>query len=380
VKYSDPSDFARALDRAVGIDTKFADAHRETTVFSDNGLSIALEMPYQGYRFGMLEALRKRDPVDAVSVPTFGAIVVSPSTIDAPDIVKLVLERDGKVVPPIVNLLEPSTMTTRLGVKAVLHAGLVTYPCSAFDPDATVRVIAIPAYGENIEVRLPFDELLMFSAKRSSTLSALLGKEAVDVETRLGKPSSVDGRWWTYEVDGGVVHIYFDADSRVVESVDPPAYDTRGFKKRETASPPPTATTAQSASPSGPSSTPSVVPALTVPTPSPLLGLSKDEVNAKLGSPSLRDRDVWNYDGPSGTLRITFTDGHVSSVRPDDFNLESLTVARKASPPAPTSPAPPAPAPPEAVAKCGDGHFVYVATGAKTCAGHGGIAMWFKKP
>src|SRR6516165_6881613 len=92
VKYSDPSDFARALDRAVGIDTKFADAHRETTVFSDNGLSIALEMPYQGYRFGMLEALRKRDPVDAVSVPTFGAIVVSPSTIDAPDIVKLVLE------------------------------------------------------------------------------------------------------------------------------------------------------------------------------------------------------------------------------------------------------------------------------------------------
>jgi hypothetical protein len=31
-----------------------------------------------------------------------------------------------------------------------------------------------------------------------------------------------------------------------------------------------------------------------------------------------------------------------------------------------------------AVAQCGDGVFVFVATGSKTCAGHGGVAKWLK--
>jgi hypothetical protein len=66
-----------------------------------------------------------------------------------------------------------------------------------------------------------------------------------------------------------------------------------------------------------------------------------------------------------------------SEVRPTTLDLRAF--APPAAPlkaPAPTV-APP-PASEDAVAQCGDGLFVYVATGSRTCAGHGGVAKWLK--
>jgi hypothetical protein len=80
---------------------------------------------------------------------------VSPSRIDAPDIVKIVVERDGKVVAPRLSELKPTVLTTRMGAKALLHAGTIIYPCSAFDPDAAVRVIAIPEAGRTLSQSSP---------------------------------------------------------------------------------------------------------------------------------------------------------------------------------------------------------------------------------
>jgi hypothetical protein len=102
-------------------------------------------------------------------------------------------------------------------------------------------------------------------------------------------------------------------------------------------------------------------------------------VTARLGRASLETGGVWSYDGPSGTLRVSFTNGRVSSVKPDDYDLATLAPGSTspASRPKPSAPAKP---PPGAIAQCGDGQFVFVTTDSKVCAGHGDVAVWFVKP
>lgn len=372
-KYTDRTEFTRALDAAVGVDTTFADAHSSISISSRDALSISVRFPYQAYRESVLDALRKRDPIDAITVPSSVSVSVFVFRIDAPDIVKVVVERDGKVVPARLNQLKTRLLTTALGARALLHEGSVLYPCAAFDPDASVRVIAIPEAGSNIVAELPSDQLLMFSAKRSEAAVSLMGKPSTVVEARLGKPAEVDGSRWLYNLESGLMRVYF-SDEKTVTQIEPPAYDLRRFKKKEPSVVSlPSPATAQQPAPVQPR-TPSVTRE-----PSPLIGLTKDQVVAKFGPPSVTNADVLYYDRPAGTLRIYMTEGRVSSVKPEDFDLASLAPLPKPSAATPV-PATPAPPPAGAVAKCGDGQFVFVATGDQTCAGHGGVGVWVKKP
>jgi hypothetical protein len=231
-KHNDRTTFARALDAAVGVDTTFADAHTSIRVVSTDELSIRARTPYQAYREAVLEALRKRDPIDLIGVPTSVSIDVFVFQIGAPDIIKVIVERDGKAVTPRLNQLKPRTLTTALGATTVLHEGSVFFPCAAFDPDAVVRVIAIPGAGSNIVADLPSDQLLMFSAKRSEAAVSLIGRPSTEVEARLGKPSQADGSRWLYNLESGLMRVYFNNDQKVIE-IEPPAYDLRRFKKRE---------------------------------------------------------------------------------------------------------------------------------------------------
>ena len=79
-------------------------------------------------------------------------VIVSPSQIDSPDIEKVIVQRNGAVVPPLRSTLAPRQMVTRMNAKSMIHGGTVTYPLSAFEPGAgvTVTIIAIPASGANI--------------------------------------------------------------------------------------------------------------------------------------------------------------------------------------------------------------------------------------
>lgn len=79
-------------------------------------------------------------------------VIVSPSQIDSPDIEKVIVQRNGAVVPPLRSTLAPRQMVTRMNAKSMIHSGTVTYPLSAFEPGAgvTVTIIAIPASGANI--------------------------------------------------------------------------------------------------------------------------------------------------------------------------------------------------------------------------------------
>jgi hypothetical protein len=120
------------------------------TIYYSRDIDIAAVSPYATFRVQLQEAIRKREPVSSIEFPSGIAIAVSPSTINAPDVIKLIVERDGKEIPPIQNGLEPRILTTRAGLTTTLHAGILLFPCSAFMPGARVTVTAIPESGANM--------------------------------------------------------------------------------------------------------------------------------------------------------------------------------------------------------------------------------------
>ena len=83
----------------MGVDNAAMTIKPVSTVHYSEGLFIGLLSPYTSYRTAVAEALRKREDVAAVQVQRDIRIVVSPSRIDAPDIVRVLVERDGKPVP-----------------------------------------------------------------------------------------------------------------------------------------------------------------------------------------------------------------------------------------------------------------------------------------
>lgn len=158
-KNPDPNDFIRALDAAVGISPTSSVLDRALLISYSEELSVIAFWPYDTFRTSLLEAIRKKEPISTGIVPLGVRIVVSPSRIDAPDIEKIVVERDGKTISPIATTLRSTELATRLGAKRMIHAGEVTYACSAFAPGAFVTVTAIPTAGENL-VKIVADETL----------------------------------------------------------------------------------------------------------------------------------------------------------------------------------------------------------------------------
>lgn len=114
-----------------------------------------IDGPYAAYRRELAERLRKMEPITGIIFTPGVAVHVTPTKIDDPDVVKIVVQRDGKIVLPLTTSLRPKVFTTALGGRAVLHSGAVTYPQAAFAPGATVTVIAIPEDGENCELKMP---------------------------------------------------------------------------------------------------------------------------------------------------------------------------------------------------------------------------------
>jgi hypothetical protein len=111
------------------------------------------------YRRTLAEYLRMGDPLARIPwIPT-AVINVSPMQLGAPDITRVVVERDGKPVPPRDHALKPMTFTNGSGDSAVIHAGDVKYSMSAFAPGATVSIRAVPSAGEPFTMTLDEGQL-----------------------------------------------------------------------------------------------------------------------------------------------------------------------------------------------------------------------------
>jgi len=122
---------------------------RPIPVAATAAIDVYVASPYVFYRTGVSEAIRKMDVATDVPYPQGVVIVVNPRQIDAPDIEKVVVERNGQVVEPTQSRLERTVMTSRAGVEVVVHSGFVEYALSTFAAGSAVRVTAIPRSGSN---------------------------------------------------------------------------------------------------------------------------------------------------------------------------------------------------------------------------------------
>lgn len=98
------------------------------------GLRALVVSPYLSYRTGFSEALRKMDPIETVPFAPWMSVVVAPETMNAPDVIKVVVTRNGQMMSPTSNTLRPKEFRNSFGATATLHAGYVAFPREAFAP------------------------------------------------------------------------------------------------------------------------------------------------------------------------------------------------------------------------------------------------------
>lgn len=122
-------------------------------------LRVELSMPYMTYRRTLAEYLLINRPIKDVPWIAAGVIAVEPSRIDAPDIIRIVVERDGQSVPPLQNLLRPMRFANGNGGEAMLNAGEVRFPMSAFAPGARVTMTAVARTGPPFAMALGESQL-----------------------------------------------------------------------------------------------------------------------------------------------------------------------------------------------------------------------------
>lgn len=159
VRAANPTDtdaFLRALDRAAGVDFTAMEPTRngDVRLLSVDGIVVTLTPRYGLYRLALSEQIRKMEPIESTPIIDGHAVIVTPTTMDAPDIVKVALQRNGVIVQPIESSLASKVFQNRMGASTTKHAGMVLFPCSAFAPDSIVTVTLIPDVGENISKTL----------------------------------------------------------------------------------------------------------------------------------------------------------------------------------------------------------------------------------
>ena len=111
------------------------------------------------YRRTLVNYLRIARPLADVPWIAAAVMTVEPERIDAPDIMRLVVERGGKPVPALDNLLRPMTYMNGNGDRALIHAGEARFPLSAFAPGAPVTISAIPRAGAAFVMTLNDEQL-----------------------------------------------------------------------------------------------------------------------------------------------------------------------------------------------------------------------------
>lgn len=129
------------------------------TIVRREDLSVVFSTPFMTYRRTLVEFLRMGDPLARIPWVAAAVVSVGPLQIGAPDITRVIVERNGQPVAPLENLLKPMTFTNGSGDTAVIHAGDVRFAMSAFAPGATVTISAVPRTGDPFMVTLDQGQL-----------------------------------------------------------------------------------------------------------------------------------------------------------------------------------------------------------------------------
>jgi hypothetical protein len=151
-------------DTVLALDRRFRDRFGDfesfpITIVKREDLSVVLSTPFMSYRRALAEYLRMNDPIAKIPWISPAVVNVAPMQLGAPDITRVVVERDGKPVQPSENLLKPMTFTNGNGDSARIHAGDIRFPMSAFAPGASVTISVVPSQGETFVLRLDDSQL-----------------------------------------------------------------------------------------------------------------------------------------------------------------------------------------------------------------------------
>jgi hypothetical protein len=115
-------------------------------------LVIGILGPIAKFELAFAERIRQFTTTAGIVWDQTVTVTVAPKQIDAPSIQRIVLQRNGAVVPPLTNTLRLTTLTTRMGAKDLIYQGEVTYPAAVFAPAVNVdlKLTAVPVIGDNI--------------------------------------------------------------------------------------------------------------------------------------------------------------------------------------------------------------------------------------
>jgi hypothetical protein len=149
-----------------GLDRRFREVWGDfesfpSSILRRDEIIIILKTPFIAFRNGVADRLRYFQPI--VNVPWVDAAVISiePLRVDAPDIVSVRVQRDGKEIPATKNLLRPMRFTNGLGQAAEPNAGEIQFPMSAFAPGSSVTITFTPKTGNPIVHTLEDADLRM---------------------------------------------------------------------------------------------------------------------------------------------------------------------------------------------------------------------------
>jgi hypothetical protein len=154
----DATDLVLALDKEIR--ARWGDFESfPISIVKREDLTVTLTTPFMGFRRALVEHLRLRQPLDEVPWVGYVVIAVSPERLEAPDIERLVLERDGRIVAPVQNRLRSMSFTNGRGETATIHAGELYFPIWTVASGAVVIVRATTRDGTEFTCEIPESEL-----------------------------------------------------------------------------------------------------------------------------------------------------------------------------------------------------------------------------
>jgi hypothetical protein len=157
-KAADPTELVLALDASVHAEWGDFESFPISIVRRED-LAVLLTTPYMAYRRTLANYLRINRPLGEIPWIAAAVVEVEPARIDAPDIIRIAVERGGASVAPLENLLKARTYMNGNGEQAVIHGGEVRFPLSAFAPGSPVTISAIPQAGAAFVMRLNDEQL-----------------------------------------------------------------------------------------------------------------------------------------------------------------------------------------------------------------------------
>jgi len=126
-------------------------ANRTFPVYERAEMNVSVMGPGEMMLMQASQSLKRGEAIDGIGWPGGVTVYVSALTNESPDIVDIVVERDGKVIEPLRKNLQSRTTQTVLGARQganrTVHEGGYVYPTSAFDPGGKVVVTAVSDSG-----------------------------------------------------------------------------------------------------------------------------------------------------------------------------------------------------------------------------------------